>query len=75
MARHRGAQPLHRRAAPQAPLDRRRIALASPFNLADEAERNLLGARPRRDPAAPSEQRKTLEMAFFDGLTHSRSRR
>jgi RNA polymerase sigma-70 factor (ECF subfamily) len=35
------------------------IALASPCNLADEAERTALM------------QRKTLEMAFFDGLTHA----
>jgi RNA polymerase sigma-70 factor (ECF subfamily) len=38
------------------------VYLASPVNLADEAARNLMMER---------EQRKTLEMAFFDGLTHS----
>ena len=48
------------------------IALASPYNLADEAERNSLMERARTViHQLPSEQRKTLEMAFFDGLTHS----
>ena len=48
------------------------IALASPYNLADEAERNSLMERARGVIVQlPSEQRKTLEMAFFDGLTHS----
>jgi RNA polymerase sigma-70 factor, ECF subfamily len=48
------------------------IALASPYNLADEAERNSLMERARTViHQLPREQRKTLEMAFFDGLTHS----
>jgi RNA polymerase sigma-70 factor (ECF subfamily) len=48
------------------------IVLASPYNLADEAERNSLMERARGVIVQlPSEQRKTLEMAFFDGLTHS----
>ena len=48
------------------------VALASPFNLADEAERNSLMERARAVILQlPREQRKTLEMAFFDGLTHS----
>jgi RNA polymerase sigma-70 factor, ECF subfamily len=48
------------------------IPLASPYNLADEAERNSLMELARSVIATlPSEQRKTLEMAFFDGLTHS----
>ena len=46
--------------------------LASPFNLADESERSLLMERARAAVVLlPLEQRKTLEMAFFDGLTHS----
>jgi RNA polymerase sigma-70 factor (ECF subfamily) len=48
------------------------VVLASPYNLAAEAERNSLMERARSVIVQlPSEQRKTLEMAFFDGLTHS----
>lgn len=46
--------------------------LASSTNLADEAERSILMERARSAVRLlPVEQRKTLEMAFFDGLTHS----
>jgi RNA polymerase sigma-70 factor (ECF subfamily) len=46
--------------------------IAAPGNLGDEAERNLMMERARTVIAKlPAEQRKTLEMAFFDGLTHS----
>jgi RNA polymerase sigma-70 factor (ECF subfamily) len=48
------------------------MALASNYNLADEAERNSLMEKARGViHLLPMEQRKTLEMAFFDGLTHS----
>jgi len=48
------------------------MALASNYNLADEAERNSLMEKAREViTLLPVEQRKTLEMAFFDGLTHS----
>lgn len=48
------------------------VPLASAFNLADEAERNSLMELARGViRQLPAEQRKTLEMAFFDGLTHS----
>ena len=48
------------------------IALASNYNLANEAERNSLMEMARKAiHQLPVEQRKTLEMAFFDGLTHS----
>ena len=48
------------------------VVLASPYNLADDAERNIMIERAREViHLLPSEQRKTLEMAFFDGLTHS----
>jgi len=48
------------------------MQLPSPGNLADESERNLMMEKARVVIAQlPAEQRKTLEMAFFDGLTHS----
>jgi RNA polymerase sigma-70 factor, ECF subfamily len=48
------------------------MALASNYNLADEAERNSLMDKARGViQLLPIEQRKTIEMAFFDGLTHS----
>ena len=48
------------------------MQLAAPGNMADESERNLMMEKARVVIAQlPAEQRKTLEMAFFDGLTHS----
>lgn len=48
------------------------IALAAPGNLAEEGERNIMMERARAVIAKlPPEQRKTLEMAFSDGLTHA----
>jgi RNA polymerase sigma-70 factor (ECF subfamily) len=48
------------------------VVLASPYNLANEAESNSLMELARSViHKLPTEQRKTLEMAFFDGLTHS----
>lgn len=48
------------------------VALSSPGNLSELAERNIMIARAREVIVLlPTEQRKTLEMAFFDGLTHS----
>jgi RNA polymerase sigma-70 factor (ECF subfamily) len=48
------------------------IALASTYNLAEESERNIMIEKARSViHLLPQEQRKTLEMAFFDGLTHS----
>jgi RNA polymerase sigma-70 factor (ECF subfamily) len=48
------------------------MALASNYNLADEAERNSMMEKARGVIyQLPMEQRKTLEMAFFDGLTHT----
>ncbi len=48
------------------------MALASNYNLADEAERNSIMEKARGVIyQLPVEQRKTLEMAFFDGLTHT----
>jgi len=48
------------------------MQLPSLCNLADEAERNVMMEKARVVILQlPAEQRKTLEMAFFDGLTHS----
>jgi len=48
------------------------IAFASPCNLSSEVERNRLAERARTFlHRLPSENCKSLEMAFFDGLTHS----
>jgi RNA polymerase sigma-70 factor (ECF subfamily) len=64
-----GEKPVDRCAAPEAA---ERAALASNYNLANEAERNSLMEKARGViRLLPMEQRKTLEMAFFDGLTHS----
>jgi len=48
------------------------LVLASPYNLSSEVERNSMMEKARSVIVKlPVEQRKTLEMAFFDGLTHS----
>lgn len=69
VSRNRSIDALRRR-RPTESVDE--IALASNYNLADEAERDGMMEKARgviHD--LPPEQRKTLEMAFFDGLTHS----
>ncbi len=69
VARNRSIDALRRKRPTDSVDD---VILASPGNLSDEAERNLMMARTRTIiHALPTEQRKTLEMAFFDGLTHS----
>jgi RNA polymerase sigma-70 factor (ECF subfamily) len=69
VARNRSIDIL-RRKRPSVDVDD--VPLASAFNLAEEAERNSLMERARGViQLLPTEQRKTLEMAFFDGLTHS----
>lgn len=48
------------------------MPLASSYNLANEAELHSMMEKARGAiQLLPIEQRKTLEMAFFDGLTHS----
>ncbi len=69
VARNRSIDTLRRR-RPTDPVEE--ISLASSFNLAEEAERNNMMERARSVIVQlPVEQRKTLEMAFFDGLTHT----
>ena len=69
VARNRSIDTLRRRK----PTDQvEEVSLSSPFNLAEEAERNNMMERARAAIVKlPTEQRKTLEMAFFDGLTHT----
>jgi RNA polymerase sigma-70 factor (ECF subfamily) len=48
------------------------VVLASPINVADEAERNAMMEKVRSVLAdLPQEQRKSLELAYFEGLTHA----
>jgi RNA polymerase sigma-70 factor (ECF subfamily) len=48
------------------------VVLASPVNVADEAERNAMMEKVRGVLAKlPQEQRKSLELAYFEGLTHT----
>jgi RNA polymerase sigma-70 factor, ECF subfamily len=69
VARNRSIDTL-RRKKPSEPVDD--MAMASNYNLANEAERNSLMEKAKAVIVQlPMEQRKTLEMAFFDGLTHS----
>jgi len=69
VARNRSIDTLRRKRPSEEIED---VSLASPFNLAEDSERNLLMERARAAVVLlPVEQRKTLEMAFFDGLTHA----
>jgi RNA polymerase sigma-70 factor (ECF subfamily) len=69
VARNRSIDAL-RRKRPSAGFDG--IALVAPCNPAGEAERSSLAQRARTAILQlPREQRKALEMAFFDGLTHT----
>jgi RNA polymerase sigma-70 factor (ECF subfamily) len=69
VARNRSIDTL-RRKRPTEQVDD--MSLASNYDLANEAERNSLMEKARTVIyKLPIEQRKTLEMAFFDGLTHS----
>lgn len=69
VARNRSIDALRRRKPIDSVDD---VILSSGFNLADEAERNALIEKARTVMHnLPAEQRKTLEMAFFDGLTHA----
>ncbi|NUQ28203.1 MAG: sigma-70 family RNA polymerase sigma factor [Acidobacteriaceae bacterium] len=68
VARNRSIDALRRRRPTDSVED---VILSSGFNLADEAERSALMEKARTViQNLPAEQRKTLEMAFFDGLTH-----
>jgi len=69
VSRNRSIDALRRRKPTEAVED---VVLASPCNLGEEAARNIMIERARVViQMLPAEQKKTLEMAFFDGLTHS----
>jgi len=69
VARNRAIDTLRRRRPTDSVDD---VVLASSTNIASEVERSSLMERARGVIVTlPAEQRKTLEMAFFDGLTHS----
>ena len=69
VARNRSIDTLRRQRPSESVED---VSLPSGVNVADEAERTYLMERARAVIVRmPVEQRKTLEMAFFDGLTHS----
>jgi RNA polymerase sigma-70 factor, ECF subfamily len=69
VARNRSIDTLRRKRPTDSVDD---VVLASSTNIASEVERSSLMERARGVIVTlPAEQRKTLEMAFFDGLTHS----
>ncbi len=48
------------------------VQIASSYNLIEDSEQRLLVQRVRSQmDTLPSNQRQVLELAFFDGLTHS----
>ena len=68
-ARNRSIDTLRRRKPTDEIVE---MTLASPLNLAEESERTLMMERARSVIVnLPAEQRKVIEMAFFDGLTHT----
>jgi RNA polymerase sigma-70 factor (ECF subfamily) len=69
VARNRSIDLLRRRKPSDSVED---VILASPVNVASEAERNIMMEKVRRVIAdLPVEQRKSLELAYFEGLSHS----
>jgi RNA polymerase sigma-70 factor (ECF subfamily) len=69
VSRHRAIDVLRRR-HPSDSVDE--VILPASFDLASEAERNTLVEKVRIVMLElPSEQQKSVEMAFFEGLTHS----
>jgi RNA polymerase sigma-70 factor (ECF subfamily) len=69
LTRNRAVDHLRRRKLTDSVDD---VVLASPVNVADEAERNVVMEKVRTLLAnLPHEQRKSLELAYFEGLTHT----
>jgi RNA polymerase sigma-70 factor (ECF subfamily) len=69
VARNRAIDRIRQRRETDSPDD---VVLVSPINLAIEAERNLLMEKVRDLlENLPPEQRKSLQLAYFDGLSHA----
>ena len=69
LARNRSID-LHRRKRPTDSVED--VVLASSFDLAENSEKNiLLGRTQSWMEELSQDQRQMLEMAFFDGMTHS----
>jgi RNA polymerase sigma-70 factor (ECF subfamily) len=69
VARNRAIDLLRRRKPSDSVED---VVLASSVNVAEEAERNTTMQKVRQVIAGlPEEQRKTLELAYFEGLSHT----
>jgi RNA polymerase sigma-70 factor (ECF subfamily) len=69
VARNRAVDALRRR-KPSDPVDD--VVLAAPVNLASEVECNAMMEKVRAVlQGLPTAQQKSVEMAFFEGLTHS----
>lgn len=69
VARNRAIDVLRRRRPSDSVED---VVLASPYNLAADAERSLLMEKVRGVlTRLPLEQRKSLELAYFEGLSHA----
>jgi RNA polymerase sigma-70 factor (ECF subfamily) len=69
IARNRAIDVLRRRKPSDSVDD---VVLTSPINVADEAERNIVMQRVRGVIAnLPEEQRRTLDLAYFEGLSHT----
>lgn len=69
VSRNRSIDVLRRR-RPMDPVDE--MPLASPTNMSSETEHNLLMEKARGAiRQLPVEQRRLLEMAYFEGLTHT----
>jgi RNA polymerase sigma-70 factor (ECF subfamily) len=69
VARNRAIDRIRRRKPTESPDD---VVLLSSANLASEAERNELMAKVREVlKNLPPEQQKSLQLAYFEGLSHS----
>lgn len=69
VARNRSIDVIRRRKPSDSVED---VILASSFNLAEDSERSIMMQQARRAILQiQPEQRKAVEMAFFDGLTHA----